>query len=223
MHSYFDKATLVAKLKLTMVVSQAEAAPRSVFELAELAFEGGVTALQLREKHLGDRDFYDLAKKLADFCRERGKAFIVNDRLDLALAVRADGVHLGQKDLPARVASQIMVAKGLGPKPILGVSVSTVMEAMAAKEARADYLGVGPMVNTLSKVGAQVVDSGQVRPILSTGLVTVAIGGIGPNNAADYWTKGFNCLAAISAFTKSADPAQTARDMMVGAPKSIGW
>ena len=216
MTSFFDKATLAAKLKLTLVISQAEADPRSVFELAELAFAGGVTALQLREKTLEDRDAFELAKKLAEFCRVRGKVFIVNDRLDMALAAGADGVHLGQRDLPARAASQILMAKGLVPKLMLGVSVKTTVEAVEAKEARADYLGVGPMVTTISKIGASAVETRQIHPIISTGMVNVAIGGITPKNAIDYWAKGFNGLAAISAFTGSSDPAQTAREMLAG-------
>jgi thiamine-phosphate pyrophosphorylase len=199
-------ASLAEALRLTLVVSRGEAAPRSVEELADLAFRGGVTALQLREKLAPDREVWRLARDLARFCRERGRLLIVDDRVDVALAAGAHGVHVGQSDLPARAVASII------PKSmILGVSVSTEAQAGAALAAGADYLGVGAMVATGSKTDAAVVPEAEAAAINSLGAVTVAIGGVGEANAARFRAMGFQGLAVISALTRSADPEATAR------------
>ncbi|MDR2368131.1 MAG: thiamine phosphate synthase [Deltaproteobacteria bacterium] len=205
---------LAARLRLTLVVSQAEAAPRTVMGLAEKAFGGGATALQLREKSLCGREFFALAQALATFCRERGKLFIVNDRLDIAMASGADGVHLGQTDLPAGPAREL-----LGPGRLLGISAATGAEGREALDAGADYLGVGAIVRTDSKTEADELDPAQVPRLIALGLPTVAIGGISAHNAGGVWAMGFTGLAVISALTRSADPAATARDLLRGAPK----
>ena len=210
-----DRRALAAGMRLTLVVSQAEASPRTITELAGLAFAGGVSALQLREKRMEGREFYELARRLAVFCRERGRLFIVNDRLDIALAAGADGVHLGQGDLPAKAAREI-----LGPGKILGVSAANRGEARAALEAWADYLGVVAMVATGSKTDAQVVKEDEIGPVLGTGLVTVAIGGVKKENAGRFWRLGFDGLAVISELTGAADPAGTARELLRGAPEN---
>jgi thiamine-phosphate diphosphorylase len=198
-------------MRLTLVVSQAEASPRSIFELAELAFKGGVTALQLREKSLGDRRLHELACSLAVFCRERGRLFLVNDRLDMALASGADGVHLGQGDMPAAAAAAV-----LGKDKILGVTAATAREADEAQAAGADYVGVGAVFKTGSKSEAEVADPGQIPLINALGLVTVAIGGLNADNAGRVWAMGFDCLAVISALTVSSDPEATARALLAG-------
>ncbi|MDR2302564.1 MAG: thiamine phosphate synthase [Deltaproteobacteria bacterium] len=228
-----DRKDLAKKLRLTLVVSQAEARPRSVFELAEAAFAGGVSCLQLREKNLLGREYYERAKGLAEFCKKRGKVFIVNDRLDVAMAAGADGVHLGQGDLPARAARKI-----LGPGFLLGVSAGSVGEAQAALADGADYLGVGAIFLTGSKVEAQAVREEEIKKIiqagagaglgaglragagagLGAGLVTVAIGGIKPDNAKSVWALGFDGLAVISGLTQSADPEAAARALLAGGP-----
>ncbi|MDR2387764.1 MAG: thiamine phosphate synthase [Deltaproteobacteria bacterium] len=205
---------LAKRLRLTLVVSQGEAAPRSVFELAEAAFAGGVGALQLREKSLSGREYYERAKRLAQFCKKHGKIFIVNDRLDLALASGAHGVHLGQRDLPAQAARRLV-----GREFLLGLSVGSLSQAQAAQAAGADYLGVGAIFLTSSKVEAKEVSLAEIKAINQVGLVSVAIGGIKPENAKSVWAMGFDGLAVISALTQSADPAETARALLVGAPE----
>jgi thiamine-phosphate pyrophosphorylase len=207
------RENLARKLRLTLVVSQAEAKPRTVFELAEEAFRGGVTALQLREKNLPGREHCELARDLAAFCRERERLFIVNDRLDIALASGADGVHLGQSDIPAVAAAAI-----LGKNRVLGVSAATVGQGEEALAAGADYLGVGTIFRTDSKREAEVVDPGQIALINALGLVTVAIGGISEKNSSQVWDMGFDGLAVISALARSADPASTAMALAKGWP-----
>ncbi|MDR1298367.1 MAG: thiamine phosphate synthase [Deltaproteobacteria bacterium] len=198
-----------ARLELMLVASLEEAGPRNVSELAGLAFAGGVGCLQLREKNLSGREFYLLAATLAKFCRERGKLFLVNDRLDVALASGADGVHLGQGDLPAAAARRL-----LGPDKILGVSVANLPEAEKALADGADYLGVGAMYATGSKTDARIVDFGEARKINLLPLPSLAIGGVDAARAEKIWGLGFSGLAVISALTKARDPAATARELL---------
>lgn len=199
-------------LRLTLVISGREAAPRSLPELADLAFQGGVTALQLREKNLPDREFYEEALALRRFCRERGRLFFINDRLDLALAVGADGLHLGQGDLPAAVAAPLFPG-------LLGVSVSTGDEARAALSAGAHYLGLGTIFPTGSKDDAQPISRENIRDIMALSTPTVAIGGLTTENAGEVWALGFTGLAVISALAASADPKEAARKLLEKSPR----
>ena len=203
---------LAARLKLTLVLSRREAVPRTVTELAEAAFAGGVTALQLREKDgLSDREIYEEARSLRELCRARGRLFLLDDRLDLALAAGADGVHLGQKDLPAAVAARL-----LPPGLILGVSVRTTAEARAALADGAAYLGVGAVFPTGSKDDAALVSPETVQEIAALGAPTVAIGGLTPANAPEAWAMGVTGLAVISALTRASDPRAAAAGLLKG-------
>ena len=192
-------------LRLTLVVSRREAAPRTLLDLAAQSFAGGATALQLREKNLPDRDFYQEALELGDLCRREDRLFIINDRLDLVLAAGADGLHIGQSDLPPAIA-----ARWLPKDKILGVSVRTAAEARAALEAGADYLGVGAIFATGSKDDVGVIGREAVRDIIALGAPCVAIGGLTVDNAGQVWNMGFDGLAVISALTAAADPCRAA-------------
>ncbi|MDL2226674.1 thiamine phosphate synthase [Deltaproteobacteria bacterium OttesenSCG-928-M10] len=201
---------LRARLRLTLVISRREAAPRGLLELADLAFQGGATALQLREKDRPDGEFYEEALEMARFCRERGKLFIINDRLDLALAVNADGLHLGQSDLPAEVAARLL------PKnKILGVSAATEAKARQALAAGADYLGVGAVFPTGSKDDATVIDPAEIGRIIDLGAPAVAIGGLTAANAGQAMAYGFTGLAVISALAAAADPRAAAGLLLI--------
>ena len=209
---------LSARLKLTLVLSRREAAPRTVMELAEAALDGGVTALQLREKEgLSDREIFTEALELKALCRARGRLFLLNDRLDLALAAGADGVHLGQQDLPAAAAAKI-IPRGF----ILGLSVRTMAEARAAQAAGAAYLGVGAVFPTGSKADADLVAAETVREIAALDLPTVAIGGLTLANAPEAWALGVSGLAVISALTRAADPRSAAAGLLRGAEPDHG-
>ena len=201
-------------LKLTLVLSRREAASRTILDLAAQSFAGGATALQLREKNLPDREFYDEALELGDLCRREDRLFIVNDRLDLALAAGADGLHVGQSDLPAAVA-----ARHLPKDKILGVSVRTAAEARAALEAGADYLGVGAIFATGSKDDANLVELAAIREIIALGAPCVAIGGLTVENAGLVWDMGFDGLAVISALAAAKDPRRAAEHLIAGASK----
>ena len=205
-----DISNLAARLRLTLILSRREAAPRAVEELAEAAFAGGVTALQLREKDgLSDREIYEEALALRALCRAHDRLFLVDDRLDLALASDADGVHLGQKDIPAAAAARI-----LPPGLILGLSVRTLAEARAALADGAAYLGVGAVFPTASKDGAALVRPETVREIVALGAPTVAIGGLTQANAPEAWALGVTGLAVISALTRAPDPKAAAAGLL---------
>lgn len=197
------------KIRLTLVISRGEARPRSLEELATAAARGGAGAVQLREKNMPDRHFYEEALEMKDICRRLGLLLIINDRVDIALAVGADGLHLGQNDLPAAAAAALM------PKSmILGVTAPSVAAAEEAARAGADYLGVGALFPTGSKDDASVIKAETARAIIALDLPTVGIGGISLENAAEAWAFGFNGLAVISALAASKNPEAAAAELL---------
>lgn len=147
---------------------------QSLEQAVEQAILGGVTLVQLREKHLDSRDFYQQALSIKKICQTHQIPLIINDRLDIAQAVAADGVHLGQSDLPAHLARKI-----LGDNKIIGVSARTVEQAVQAQKDGADYLGVGAMFATTTKADATTVTIDTLKAIRqAVNLPIVAIGGI---------------------------------------------
>jgi len=186
---------------------------RSTVEIAEAALEGGVDVVQLREKGADTRTRYELGRQLRELTTEADADLLVNDRVDLAHAIGADGVHLGQSDLPVSAAREI-----LGPEATIGASVSTVSEARLAAITGADYLGVGAVYGTDSKSDAETADDGLGVEHLAkiAGAVripVVAIGGITPDNAAETINAGASSVAVISAITAADDPADAAREL----------
>ncbi|WP_124726860.1 thiamine phosphate synthase [Staphylospora marina] len=177
----------------------------------EAAIRGGITMFQFREKGenaLVDGDKRRLALELKEICRRCKIPFIVNDDVELALEVDADGVHVGQEDLPAEE-----VRKRIGDK-ILGVSAHDAEEALQAVRAGADYLGVGPMHGTLTKRDIRPVRGPVViEEIRRAGvrLPMVGIGGIGPGRVEDVMKRGADGIAVISAVAGAEDPKMAAR------------
>lgn len=190
---------------------------RSPLALAGAYLAGGAPLLQLRLKDASPRELYETALALRAVTRATGAFLIINDRPDVAAAARADGVHLGQDDVPVRVARAI-----LGPDRWIGVSTHDEHEARAAVEAGADYLGVGPIFTTTSKAaplparGFQLLKT--VRAL--TDVPLVAIGGITPETASATRAAGADAIAMIAALTRADDPAATVRDVIarLGAP-----
>jgi thiamine-phosphate pyrophosphorylase len=157
---------------------------------------GGATLVQLREKHLGPREFYREAEAALRVARSFGARIIINDRVDLALALKADGVHLGQHDLPSEAARKL-----LGDGAIIGFSTHNPEEAWAAANLPVDYLGVGPIFSTSTKVDpAPVVGLEGLRQIRRQikRIPLVAIGGIRRERAADVMAAGADAVALIS-------------------------
>lgn len=181
----------------------------TVDELVEQAVKGGVTLVQLREKTASSKDFYETALRVRRICRRAGVPLILNDRVDIALAVDADGVHVGQEDLPAETVRRI-----IGPEKILGVSATNLNEALAAVKAGADYLGVGAMQATDTKNDARLTSVTELQKIQeNTKVPIVAIGGIGLRNACAFGRMGVDGLAVVSAIVAQPDIATAAADL----------
>ncbi|MGI5963011.1 MAG: thiamine phosphate synthase [Lawsonibacter sp.] len=167
----------------------------------EQALEGGVTMVQIREKHLSPEAFSTQARELKTLCRRFGVPLIVNDNVDLALELNADGVHVGQEDLEASQAR----AK-LGPNRILGVSAHTVEQALRAQSAGADYLGVGAVFPTGTKSDASVLPFQTLKAICTAvDIPAVAIGGISAQNIHQLAGSGICGVAVVSALFAQPD------------------
>ena len=165
-------------------------------EQVALLSEGGATLVQLREKHLSPRDFYEAAEDALRAARQRKMRLIINDRVDIALAIGADGVHLGQDDLPPAAAREL-----LGEQAIIGFSTHSVEQASEAARLPVDYIAIGPIFNTASKENADAVVGldGLSRVRQATGAIPlVAIGGITFETARDVLAAGADSIAVIS-------------------------
>ena len=171
-------------------------------EAVEEAIAGGVTMVQIREKLTETLDFYEIAREIAAITRRHGVPLVVNDRIDIALAIGADGLHLGQTDMPLCEARRLV-----GKDMFIGISAPTVEEALAAQRGGADYLGVGAVFPTGSKADAgDAIGPGRVTEIrAAVKLPIVAIGGIGPANAAQLMRCGADGVAVISAILSQPD------------------
>ena len=176
-------------------------------ELAHLLLASGARILQLRLKETTGRDFLAAAISIARICRERGAIFIVNDRIDIALLSDADGVHLGQRDLPLEAGRRLM-----GPKKIIGISTAGVEMARAAEAGGADYIGFGPMYQgglKNIKVGQGLDNLRAVRGAVK--LPIVAIGGITEATMPEVLSAGANAAAIITDVIKAPDIAGKVR------------
>jgi thiamine-phosphate pyrophosphorylase len=194
--------------RLYVITDEKVSRGRSHLQVAEAAIVGGADVLQLRDKEAPGGLLYRVALQLRRITREAKVPFIVNDRLDIALAADADGVHVGQADLPASVVREIM-----GPGKILGVSVDTVEEAMQAEKDGADYLGVGPVFEareTKPDAGLPLGVDRITRIRRQCRLPIVAIGGINAENALMVREAGADAAAVISAIVAADDIAHAA-------------
>ncbi|MDR1048344.1 MAG: thiamine phosphate synthase [Synergistaceae bacterium] len=193
-------------LRLYVIPDRAIGAPRSLEEQTRLAVEGGATAIQLRDKEADGGELLRAARALAALCRERRVLFIVNDRLDVALLCGADGVHLGQSDIPVREARR------LAPRPfVIGASAHTPEEAARARADGADYLGVGAVFGTGSKDNATVIGLEGLRAaVAATDLPCAAIGGIGLENLRGVMRCGVDGISVISASVRGDVRPRTA-------------
>ncbi len=175
----------------------------------EEAITGGVTIIQLREKDCCTRDFFDVALKVKTITDSHNIPLIINDRLDIALAVNAAGLHIGQDDMPAKIARKL-----LGPAKILGVSASTLEEAITAQIDGADYCGVGAIFPTGSKHDARQVPLETLRQIKARLTIPiVAIGGINQNNARTVLQEKVDGIAVISAILCEQDCRKAAENL----------
>ncbi|QSG10185.1 thiamine phosphate synthase [Halapricum desulfuricans] len=186
---------------------------RETRAIVRKAIEGGVDIVQLREKGVPARDRYHLGRELRALTRDAGVPLIVNDRVDIAQAIDADGVHLGDEDLPVRVAREL-----LGEEAIVGRSVSFVEDAREAERFGADYLGVGAIYPTDSKDDIDddeyAIGLERLEAICeAVDIPVVGIGGVDADNAGDVAAAGADGVAVISAITGAADPAAATREL----------
>jgi thiamine-phosphate pyrophosphorylase len=187
---------------LYVVLDRTVARGRDLDDLLAAAIEGGCRMVQLREKEWPSGRVLPLAQRLRARCRATGVTFVVNDRVDLALALDADGVHLGQDDLPARLARPL-----LAPGMILGISTHSVSQARAAQADGADYVAVGSMFATRSKAEFELVGPELVRKLRAEIRVPlVGIGGITHDNVDEVIRAGADGVAVISAVCAADDP-----------------
>jgi thiamine-phosphate pyrophosphorylase len=180
---------------------------RGLLEVMEEALQGGADIIQLRDKTAGKRELLEKARALRALTRQYGVPFIVNDHVDVALLAEADGVHLGQDDLPLAEARKL-----LGPDKIIGISTHRIEEARAAEEGGADYIGVGPVFATNTKPRARPVTTAYVRQVAAEIRIPwVAIGGITPDNVEEVLAAGARRISAVGAIVGSADVRGTCR------------
>ncbi len=199
--------TLPEHLRLYLVAGTQDA-PKGLLETIEAALAGGVTAVQLREKSGSDRVILATAERVRELCLEHGAAFFLNDRLDLALAASADGIHLGVDDISIPAARRIA-----GPGFVIGFSPETDLGSRSARIERASYLGVGPLFGTRSKpdAGPAIGVSALKRRIEVSGLPVIGIGGIDAGNAGSVIGAGASGIAVMSAILHATDPEAAAR------------
>ncbi len=202
-----DKKNQISGLYL--IIDTAALKGRSHAEVAAQAIKGGVSIIQLRDKMLSKRELLPVARELRKLCASANVLFIINDYLDLALATDADGLHLGQHDLPVEIARRLLPAD-----KILGCSTTSVEQAKAAQNGGADYIAIGAMYPTSNKETAQVVGLTRLKEVRRvTELPIVAIGGITGDNIQDIIAGGANAVAVINAILSTEDIVAAVRKM----------
>lgn len=194
----------------------------SLTEAVEQAILGGCTMIQLREKELSSLEFYNQAVAVKQITDKYHIPLIINDRIDIAMAVQATGVHIGQHDLPAAA-----VRKVIGENMLLGVSASSLAEAIQAQQDGADYLGVGAMFPTVTKTDADSVSMEELQKIrAAVSLPIVVIGGINKGNAGRFKPMEIDGLAVVSAIIAQSDikaAAEELKDLFCGKEKKNGF
>lgn len=189
----------------------------TLYEQVEQALKGGATFVQLREKNLDKEHFMEEARQIKDLCREYKVPFVINDNVDIALAMDADGVHVGQSDMEAGD-----VRSKLGPDKIIGVSAQTVEQAILAEKRGADYLGVGAVFPTGSKADATDVSHETLKEICAAVKIpVVAIGGITKENVKELAGSGVCGIAVISAIFAQPDIEAGTRELRERTEKMV--
>ena len=182
---------------------------RTLYSVVKESLEGGITFLQLREKELDEEHFLEEARELQKLCREYQVPFVINDNVDIAVAINADGVHVGQSDMEAGD-----VRAKLGPDKIIGVTAKTVEQAVLAQERGADYLGVGAVFHTDSKADAKEISFDTLKDICkAVSIPVIAIGGITEENVKELAGTGICGVAVISAIYARSDIKKAAENL----------
>jgi thiamine-phosphate pyrophosphorylase len=203
-----ERLVLFDKADLYVVITEALCAGRSGLEVLKLTLAAGVRLVQLREKDISGRELYEQALAFRRESKAVGALLIINDRLDIALAAAADGVHLGEDDLP------VAAARRLAPDLIIGASTHSLEEALAAQEAGASYVNIGPIFPTQTKetaipLGPEMID--RIAPQLRIPWTTM--GGIKASNIGQVVSRGARHPAVITAVTAAPDPTAAAKEL----------
>lgn len=194
---------------LYLVTDRSLMSTATLIEAVEQAILGGCTMIQLREKNISSLDFYRQSVEVKKVTEQYHVPFIINDRIDIAMAVNADGVHIGQSDIPAAIVRDL-----IGTDMLLGVSAASVKEAVQAANDGADYLGVGAMFPTGTKTDANYVSIEELKKIRhAVNLPIIAIGGINKSNIKLFHNTGINGLAVVSAIIAQPDIQKAAAEM----------
>lgn len=197
-------------LSLYLVTDKRNKTDDEFLEIIEEAIKGGTTVVQIREKEGETLDFYNLALKVKEITSKYNVPLIVNDRIDVALAIKSEGVHIGQTDMPADVARSL-----IGDEMILGVSASTVEEARKAEKDGADYIGTGAVFPTATKDDAPSITKDDLKEVTgSINIPTVAIGGITLENANELAGTGIAGISVVSAIMNSKDPKTASENLL---------
>ena len=197
-------------LSLYLVTDKRNKTDEEFLEIIEEAIKGGTTVVQIREKEGESLDFYNLALKVKEITSKYNVPLIVNDRIDVALAIKSEGVHIGQTDMPADVARSL-----IGDEMILGVSASTVKEARKAEKDGADYIGTGAVFPTATKDDAPSITKDDLKEVTgSINIPTVAIGGITLENASELAGTGIAGISVVSAIMNSEDPKTASENLL---------
>lgn len=178
-------------------------------QAVEQAILGGVSIVQLREKNLNSKAFFEQALSIKKICQAHHVPLLINDRVDIAQAINADGVHIGQEDLPADVVREL-----IGKDKILGVTAKTVAQAQLAEQQGADYLGVGAMFGTTTKADAKAITFDTLKEITqAVQIPVVAIGGITADNVAQLENTGIQGVAVVSGILGQKDIRQASDNL----------
>ena len=192
-----------------LVTDRRDKTDEEFLNIIEEAIKGGTTIVQLREKTASTKEFYDLALRVKEITSRYGVPLLINDRIDIALAVDSEGVHIGQDDMPADIAREI-----IGDDKILGVSASTVEEAKKAEIDSADYIGSGAVFPTATKDDADSVSKEELKEIVdSIDIPVVAIGGITVENAHTLKGSGIAGFSVVSAIMSAEDPKEASEKL----------
>jgi len=182
---------------------------KTLLQQVEESLKGGVTLVQLREKHLSFQEFLEEAKEMKELCHKYGVPLLINDNVEICIESGADGIHVGQKDMEAGA-----VREKLGKDKIIGVSARTVEQARAAQNAGADYLGVGAVFSTSTKEDAKPLDHEILKAITkAVDIPVVAIGGISSENVLELKGIGIDGVAVVSAIYGKENPKEVAENL----------
>ena len=196
--------------KIYLVTDEKACLGKDFYGCIEEAIKGGVGIVQLREKNISTKDFYEKALKVKEICKNYSVLFIINDRLDIAQAVEADGVHLGQSDMPIEKAREILKDRFL-----IGATARNVEEARRAELLGADYIGSGAIFGTSTKDNAKKLEMEELKKIVASVKIPVfAIGGININNVSSLKNIGLHGICAVSGILSEKD-CKKAVDIML--------